>query len=147
MWGVLVFAGNLVNIRLAELWRPDLDRGQCSGRHRDAGIMASSYALAGARTFDTRMLLSFVLYLAFGFFADWLGHFTPKQAGTFWPIYMMMIYSIAGIWVGRAFTAIGLSVTALTLICYFFAGDAFVLCMAFVNGGGLILGGLWMRRS
>ncbi len=34
----------------------------------------------------------------------------------------------------------------LTLVGYFRLGDAFDLWMAFVNGGGLIVGGLWMRR-
>jgi len=67
--------------------------------------------------------------------------------GTFWPIYCARIYSITGVWVGRGFTATGLCLTALTLVSYFFAGNAFDLCMAFVNGGGLMLGGLWMRRS
>jgi hypothetical protein len=51
------------------------------------------------------------------------------------------------LWVGHAFVAIGLSISALTLIGYFFIGDAFDLWMALVNGGGLVLGGLWMRRS
>ena len=37
-------------------------------------------------------------------------------------------------------------VSALTLIGFFYIGEAFPLWMAFVNGGGLILGGLWMRR-
>jgi len=42
---------------------------------------------------------------------------------------------------------IGLGITLLTLIGYFFVtGGAFLLWMAAVNGGGLILGGLWMRR-
>jgi hypothetical protein len=36
---------------------------------------------------------------------------------------------------------------ALTLIGYFFVGGWFDLLMAVVNGGGLILGRLWMRRS
>jgi len=45
------------------------------------------------------------------------------------------------------FVAIGLCISALTLIGYFFVGDAFDLWVAFVNGGGLVLGGLWMRRS
>ena len=55
---------------------------------------------------------------------------------------------IAGLWFGRAFVAIGLGVTALTLIGYFFvAGAAFLPWMALVNGGGLVLGGLWMRRT
>ncbi len=76
-----------------------------------------------------------------------LGHFTPRQLGTFWPIYFMLLYIIAGLWFGYAFVAIGLGISALTLIGYFFVGDWFELWMAFVNGGGLMLGGLWMRRS
>ena len=45
------------------------------------------------------------------------------------------------------FRAIGAAVIALTLIGYLWAGPWFELWMAFVNGGGLLLGGLWMRRS
>ncbi len=47
---------------------------------------------------------------------------------------------------GHTFAAIGLGISALTLIGFFSIGEAFPLWMAFVNGGGLILGGLWMRR-
>ena len=68
--------------------------------------------------------------------------------GTFWPIYFMLFYMLAGLWIGRALVAIGLGITVLTLIGYFaITGAAFPLWMAAVNGGGLILGGLWMRRS
>ena len=59
----------------------------------------------------------------------------------------MLVYTIAGLWVGYAFVAIGLCITALTLIGYFFVGDWFEPWMATVNGGGLVWGGLWMRRS
>ena len=37
---------------------------------------------------------------------------------------------------GLAFVAIGLCITALTLIGYFFVGDWFHLWMAVVDGGG-----------
>ncbi len=40
-----------------------------------------------------------------------------------------------------------LAVTVLTLAGFLWLGEAFDLWMAFVNGGGLVLGGLWMRRS
>jgi len=93
------------------------------------------------------MLAAFLLFFAFGFFTCWLGHFTPRQLGTFWPIYFMLVYVLAGLWVGLAFVVIGVAITALTLIGYFFIGEAFPLWMAFVNGGGLILSGLWMRRN
>jgi hypothetical protein len=75
-----------------------------------------------------------------------LGHFTPRQMGTFWPIYFMLVYVVIGLWFGWAFVAIGFGISALTLIGYFYIGAAFPLWMAFVNGGGLILSGLWMRR-
>ena len=77
-----------------------------------------------------------------------LGHYGPRELGAFWPIYFMLFYTIGGLWFGHAFVAIGLGITVLTLIGYFFVdGAAFLLWMAVVNGGGLILGGLWMRRS
>ncbi|MGT2438156.1 hypothetical protein ACU4GH_22615 [Bradyrhizobium betae] len=53
---------------------------------------------------------------------------------------------MTGLWSGTAFVAIGLGISALTLVGFFWIGEAFPLWMAFVNGGGLILGGLWMRR-
>ena len=59
----------------------------------------------------------------------------------------MLLYIIAGLWFGHAFVAIGLFITALALAGYFWAGAWFELWMAFVDGGGLMLGGLWMRRS
>ena len=83
------------------------------------------------RTFDVRMLIAFLLFFAFGFFCSVvLGHFTPRQMGTFWPIYFMLVYTIAGLWFGHAFVAIGLGITALTLIGYFFVGD----CVRPVDG-------------
>jgi hypothetical protein len=70
-------------------------------------------------------------------------HGSSGSSGT----YFMLFYTIAGLWVGYAFVAIGVGITVLTLIGYFYIGEAFPLWMALVNGGGLILGGLWMRRS
>ncbi|MBR0693832.1 hypothetical protein JQ553_11450 [Bradyrhizobium lablabi] len=50
----------------------------------------------------------------------------------------MLFYAIAGVWFGFAFIV--------TLIHYYYAGAAFLLWMAVVHGGGLVLGGFWMRR-
>jgi hypothetical protein len=111
------------------------------------GIAAVQRRQSGVRTFDLRMLAGVALFVAFGLFTCLLGQFGSRQLSTFWPIYFMMVYSIVGLWVGTAFVAIGLCITALTLIGYFFVGASFDLWMAFVDGGGLILGGLWMRRE
>jgi hypothetical protein len=146
--GVFVLAGNLANFAVP----------------RHSGLIwiavnvltvASAAALStmGARktvlqTFDFRLLAAFLLFYAFGVLCSGvLGHYGPRELGAFWPIYFMLFYCIAGLWFGRAFIALGLSIIVLTLIGYFFVeGGAFLLWMAAVNGGGLILSGLWMRR-
>jgi hypothetical protein len=148
MWGALVFAGNITSF----LWPRSAGCAwlavYAAGIAGSFAISAFDYPRTGVRTFDIRMLVAFLLFIAFGIFSSsWLGHFTPRQLGAFWAIYFMLVYTIAGLWVGHAFVAIGLCITALTLIGYFFIGDWFEPWMAVVNGGGLILGGLWMRRS
>jgi hypothetical protein len=149
LWGVLVFAGNVANY----LWPPQGGiiwiavnalglLGSCT-----IGVFESRRMHLG--NFDFRAVAAFVLFYAFGvLWSVGFGHFTPRQLGAFWPTYFMMVYTIIGLWVGPAFVAIGLGIIALTLIGYCFVdGAAFLLWMAAVNGGGLILGGLWMRRS
>ena len=147
MWGVLVFAGYVLNFLSPRngvmIWIA-LDVAGIAGSF---AISRYDHAREGIRTFDLRMLAAFLLFIVFGMFCSWLGHFTPRQLGAFWPIYFMLVYVIAGLWFGHAFVVIGLAITALTLIGYFFTGNWFELWMAFVDGGGLILGGLWMRRS
>jgi hypothetical protein len=148
MWGVLVFAGNVASF----LWPRTAGyiwiAVNATGIAGSFVISASGHTRTGVRSFDVRMLTAFLLFLAFGFFCtNGLAHFTPRQMATFWPIYFMLVYTLVGLWVGQAFVAIGLGITALTLVGYFFVGDWFDPWMALVNGGGLILGGLWMRRS
>jgi hypothetical protein len=148
MWGALVFAGNVASY----LWSPQA--GYIWIAVNVAGVVGSFAVSAFARrrigvpSFDFRIAAAFALFFAFGIlWSIGLAHFTPRQLSVFWPTYFMMVYSIVGLWVGPAFVAIGLGITALTMIGYFFAGEMFELWMACVNGGGLILGGLWMRRS
>jgi hypothetical protein len=148
MWGALVFAGHIVAHFFPRsallIWLAVTVLGSAGW----FAISASTRARTGVRSFDARFFAAFLLFLGFGYL--WtlgLGHFTPRQLDTFWPLYFMLVYTIAGLWIGPAFVAIGLGITALTLVGYFFVGDWFHLWMAVVNGGGLMLGGLWMRRS
>ena len=147
-WGVLVFAANLVTW----LWPP-------YAVYAWAGVdVVGLIGMVGLRVlnpphqpkaagFDVKLILLFVLFFAFGYVcAHVIGHFGPRQQGTFWPLYFMLFYALAGLWFGYAFMAIAIGISALTLIGFFYIGEAFPLWMAFVNGGGLILGGLWMRR-
>ena len=147
MWGALTFTGYLVTYVSPRSAGYAWIAVYVAGVAGSIAINASNRSRSGVVSFDARVFAAFALFVAFGIFCNWLGHFTPRQLGTFWPIYFMVVYTIAGLWVGQAFVAIGVSIIALTLIGYFLVGDVFDLWMAFVNGGGLILGGLWMRRS
>jgi hypothetical protein len=147
MWGALTFTGYLVTYLSPRNASYGWIAVYVAGILGSIVISVSAGGRLSVRRFDARMFTAFFLFIAFGVFSSWLGHFSPRQLGTFWPIYFMLFYTIAGLWVGQALVAIGVSIIALTLIGYFFVGDAFDLWMAFVNGGGLVLGGLWMRRS
>jgi len=145
-WGVLIFAGNVATW----LWP---GYGGYIWIAADLAGLIGMFAIdfhrsrAGGNTFGARFFIAFVLIYAFGVFCvEILGHFTPREQGAFWSIYFMLFYMIAGLWFGRTLVAIGLGISAFTLIGFFYIGEAFPLWMAFVNGGGLILGGLWMRR-
>lgn len=147
MWGVLIFAGNIISFLWPQTGGYIWLAVNATGIAGSFVVSAFGYPRTGIRTFDVRMLVAFLLFLAFGIFCSGFGHFTQRQLGTFWPIYFMLVYIIAGLWAGYAFVAIGVGITALTLIGYFFLGAWFEPWMAVVNGGGLMLGGLWMRRS
>ena len=76
-----------------------------------------------------------------------IAHFEPRQLAAFWPTYFLLFYALAGLWFGIAFTLIGVGLSALVVMGFLWAGDGFPLYLAFVNGGGLILCGYWMRRT
>lgn len=102
---------------------------------------------SGNRAFPIRSTISFLLIGLFGLYCTiLLGHFGPRQMIVFWTLYGMMFYAIAGVWFGYAFIVIAACTTVLTLIGFYYAGPAFLLWMAVAHGGGLVAGGLWMRR-
>lgn len=95
-----------------------------------------------------RTLAGFALFFGFGaFWSATIGHFDGRQTMTFWPTLVMFGYCLAGLWLGRIFIALGLSVAILIAAGYLWIGPAYPLYLAFVDGGGLILCGLWMRRA
>lgn len=147
-WGVLVFAGNIATYLTPRQGNYIWIAVNLVGAAGTFAITASGRSRPGLRSFDPRMLVAYLLFFGFGYLCtSVLGHFTPRQLETFWPVYFMLFYSIAGLWFGYAFVVIGVGISALTLIGYFYIGEAFPLWLAFVNGGGLIFGGLWMRRN
>jgi hypothetical protein len=148
LWGALTFVGYVLSFGMPSLAGYVWVVVFIAGIAGSVLIGAASRKRAGVNTFNAKATAAFVVFIAFG--AIWsvgVGHFTPHQLGAFWPTYFMLPYIIVGLWLGSAFVAIGTAISALTLIGYFFAGPWFELWMALVNGGGLLLGGFWMRRS
>jgi hypothetical protein len=147
LWGVLVLAGYVANY----VWPR---HGYTIWTAVDLGGLVISSAVgffinrrSGAGNFPIRSTISFLLIGVFGLYCTLLlGQFGPRQMIVFWTLYGMMFYAIAGVWFGYAFIVIAACTTALTLISYCYAGPAFLLWMAVAHGGGLIVGGLWMRR-
>jgi hypothetical protein len=149
MWGILVFTGNLLNWFVPREGSTIWISVDSLGVVGTAVLTTFDHQRTGTPSFDLRVLAAFVLYFAFGLLcSSVLGHFGWREMATFWPVYAMLFYVLAGLWFGRAFVAIGLGIAALTLIGYFFVvGNAFLLWMAVADGGGLVVGGLWMRRN
>jgi hypothetical protein len=69
-----------------------------------------------------------------------------EQIGAFFPILVALFYALTGIWTrGVRMIVLGAAVAALTVVGYFFLLPYFAIWMALVGGGGLILGGFWLR--
>jgi hypothetical protein len=148
LWGVLTFAGYSATWLWPRATTSFWIAVYVAGIIGSFAISTLSYPRAGVRGFDLRTALALVLYFGFGLLVTTvLGHFGPRQLSAFWPIYFMLVYVTLGLWIGAAFVAIGSGIITLTLIGYFFIGPWYEPWMAVVNGGGLLLGGLWMRRS
>src|SRR5581483_8029363 len=105
------------------------------------GIGALVNARSGARRFPIRSSITFLLIGFFGAYCSMvLGHFGARQMIVFWALYGMLFYAIAGLRFGYAFIVIAACTTALTLIGYYHVDAAFLLWMAVVHGGSLVLG-------
>jgi hypothetical protein len=145
LWGVLVGAGYLLSFAAPAL------------RYRHwiviylLGFVGSFLIRRWPKARESRLgeMLLYTELVIVGFGVLFLVLFwpvAPRQISAFWPMLFMMGFVIAGIWLGRFFIYCGLAVTALTLVAYFWSGPWFLPAMAMVNGGGLIAGGLWLRR-
>jgi hypothetical protein len=66
------------------------------------------------KAFEWRILVAILLFFAFGLITSYIGHFGGREYSAFWPILFMFGYALAGLWLGRAFIVLGVSIAALT---------------------------------
>lgn len=104
-------------------------------------------AIIKARAIGFRIGMTMLVFYAFLFavFAV-LRPRNPAVSGAFIPLLVAAIYAILGIWSGLRFLYIGIALAALTLGGWFYLSQYFLLWMAAVGGGSLILVGLWLRK-
>jgi hypothetical protein len=144
-WGVIWLLGYGVSYWRPTLWQiwPVLVLVGVIG----STIIGMRMRPAASRTHDWRYTASVVA--TFVFICAVLAIMPPRapeRVGAFVPILVALYYALVGIWTrGSRMLILGTAVAALTLAGFFFFPQTFALWMAIVGGGGLILGGLWLR--
>lgn len=117
----------------------------------DAAGMALTIAMRlrendRART-DSRLLWALLIVVAFGMMVSVLIGARPRAIEVFWTCMVMTVYMLHGLWAGVRWTVLGLLVNVVSLLAYFYLRPCFDLVMAAAAGGGLLLGGTWLRRA
>lgn len=69
-----------------------------------------------------------------------------RQVHAVFGLFTAFAYILLGLWFGARLLALGLALAAITLFAYLRIEDYYTLVMGLVGGGGLILGGLWLRK-
>ena len=113
--------------------------GRACKRQDDLPSGAKRYS--GVRYIAAWLAIAVFIFATFSIF----GRATPQQQAAFAPLVVALIYSVFGIWKGPRFLVTGIAVAALTLGGYFLLHEHFILWMAGVGGGALVLAGLWLR--
>ncbi len=113
-----------------------IGRGQHQGRNDQA---ARGVGLRWGASFAVLWVFTVATFLV-------LQPATPMATGAFVPLLVAAVYAIFGVWKGLRFLYAGIAVAALTLGGYFFLPEHFLLWMAVVGGGSLVLVGLWLRK-
>ena len=92
------------------------------------------------------------LAIGFAFIAFWGATFyilqpqTNAQVGAFPALLMAFVYTCVGTFAGARWLVIGIALWILTVAGYVLVPAHFMLWMAIVGGGALLLTGAWMRR-
>jgi hypothetical protein len=71
----------------------------------------------------------------------------PRQVGAFIPLVVAAGYAIVGVLGLTRLLVLGAALAGLTLVGFFGLPEHFLLWMSVVGGGGLVLGGIWLRQA
>ena len=130
IWIALTVAGSLGSAAIGQYY------ARAGRRHRGSINRVNWRFLASFLTIGSFVMASFALF----------GHTGWRQQAAFVPLVIAMFYTLVGLWAGLRFVITGIAVAALTLGGFFFLPAHFLLWMAAVGGGALVLAGQWMKK-
>jgi hypothetical protein len=99
-----------------------------------------------ART-DPRLLWAMLIVALFGVLTTFLLAPTARAVELFWTCLPMCAYMVGGLWGGKRWIILGGAVCTVSVLSSAFLGSGYHLAMACAAGGGLLLGGAWLRHA
>jgi hypothetical protein len=94
-----------------------------------------------------RMTALFAIMWLFTLALFQIMHARELQIAAYFPLAFSAIYAAIGLWLGLRYILVGIFMAVSTLGAYYFLREHFLLWMALVGGGSLLLTGLWMRKA
>jgi hypothetical protein len=147
LWGIVWAVGYGANYFFPEralIWPVLVVLGICGSAWRGWQSGRNNSRIGGWRYTATALCIFFFIAAVFAIAPPR----SNAQMSAFFPVLVAFLYGLLGIWTGgvRLIVA-GAAIAALTLGGYFWLQNIFLLWMAVVGGGALILGGLWFRKA
>jgi hypothetical protein len=122
-WLVILVFGTLADLAAARLDRPQAENGAATGMVFLILIVFVGGTLAVMQPSD------------------------PRQTGAFIPLVAAAGYAVIGLMGAPRLLVLGSAMAVLTLGGFFLLPAHFLLWMAAVGGGSLVLGGVWLRHA
>jgi hypothetical protein len=110
-------------------------------------ILVSRGSASGGKRAVAMLQLGTIFMVLFGGTIAVMQPHDPRQIAAFVPLLVAAGYGIIGVLGSPRMLIIASLVAALTLVGFFAVGAMFLPWMAVVGGGGLVIGGLWLRQA
>jgi hypothetical protein len=147
LWGVMWAIGYTVTASAPQIswtWAPLIAIGVIGSI-----LLSRRQSNGQSENFGWRYFASFAAIAIFIYaLIAVMGPITYNQMSALIPLVIGIYYAFIGLWTrGWRMLPLGLALIALTTIGYFMLPEYFLYWMAGVGGGGLIVGGLWLRSA
>lgn len=144
LWGVLWAIGysltDLMPARSGIIWTTVTLVGLSAGM---MVVVRGGFGLSARRYAAVTAILIAFCGAAFAV----MGPVDGRQIAAFIPLVIAMAYAVTGVWLGSRYLVAGSVLAVLTLGGFFLLHEHFLLWMAVVGSGALLLAGFWLGRA